>query len=209
MPSCEAFSCFIVYFIKQPGIRNKSVKVIHVYGASMNRDIAAEEERALDEVAGKIKAFGKERANLIPILQMIQDNIGYLSPAAVKAAADHLDASIGDVYGVATFYNQFRFNPPGRNPIKVCLGAACYVTGAEIILENFERILEIKNGETTPDNEFSLEQVACVGCCALAPVAVVGDSVQGRLTPGKVEGLFVRFHIEREKQRKKRQNESC
>ena len=93
-----------------------------------------------------------------------------------------------------------RFHPPGKCPIKVCLGTACHVHGGDIILENFERKLEIKEGQTTPDQEFSIERVACVGCCALAPVTVVGQTVHGGMAPSKVEGLILRFEIEKEMQ---------
>ncbi len=108
---------------------------------------------------------------------------------------------------MATFYNQFRFNPPGKNPIKVCLGTACHVKGGDIILENFERKLEIKEGETTPDREFSIERVACVGCCAIAPVALVGETVHGNMAPSKVEGLILRIHVEKEKEEREKQKE--
>ena len=118
--------------------------------------------------------------------------------------ADHLALAPSEVYGVATFYNQFRFNPPGRHPIKVCLGTACHVKGGEIILENFERKLDIKEGETTEDREFSIERVACVGCCALAPVALVGETVHGHMAPSKVEGLFTRIQVEKEMAERKR-----
>jgi NADH-quinone oxidoreductase subunit E len=101
---------------------------------------------------------------------------------------------------VATFYNQFRFNPPGRHPIKVCLGTACHVKGGEIILENFERKLQIQEGQTTPDREFSIDRVACVGCCALAPVAIVGEALYGKMQPSKVEGIVLRVTLEKEKQ---------
>ena len=101
---------------------------------------------------------------------------------------------------MATFYNQFRFNPPGSNPVRVCLGTACHVKGGDIILENFERKLEIKEGETTDDREFSIERVACVGCCALAPVTLVGETVHGHMQPSKVEGLVLRAQIKKEKQ---------
>jgi NADH-quinone oxidoreductase subunit E len=122
--------------------------------------------------------------------------------------ADHLDITSSEVYGVATFYNQFRFNPPGKNPVKVCLGTACHVKGGDIILENFERKLEIKAGQTTPDREFSVDRVACVGCCALAPVIVVGETVHGHMQPSKVEGLVLRTRLEKEMQeREKQKNE--
>ena len=111
--------------------------------------------------------------------------------------------------GVATFYNQFRFHPPGKHPIKVCLGTACHVRGGDIILENFERKLGIHSGETTPDREFSIEKVACVGCCALAPVAVIEETVHGHMAPSKVEGLLMRIEIEKEmEERAKKKDES-
>ena len=113
--------------------------------------------------------------------------------------AGHLSLPAAEVFGVATFYNQFRFNPPGKYPIKVCLGTACHVRGADIILENFERKLGIKDGETTADREFSIERVACVGCCALAPVALVGETLHGHMAPSKVEGLVLRVRLERER----------
>ena len=118
--------------------------------------------------------------------------------------ARHLGITSGEVYGVATFYNQFRFQPPGRHQIKVCLGTACHVAGGEIILENFERKLGIKDGETTPDREYSVERVVCVGCCALAPVAVLDDGVLGRMQPSKVEGIFVQFQVERQRQEREK-----
>ena len=114
--------------------------------------------------------------------------------------AGYLELPEAQVYGVATFYNQFRFNPPGKHPVKVCLGTACHVKGGDIILENFERKLQIKEGETTPDREFSVERVTCVGCCALAPVALIGDEVHGKMAPSKVEGLILGFQIQKEKE---------
>jgi NADH-quinone oxidoreductase subunit E len=96
-----------------------------------------------------------------------------------------------DVYGLATFYNQFRLNPPGENQIKVCMGTACYMAGGQIALESFERRLEIKENETTPDRKYSLERVACVGCCSMAPVVVVNDQVEGSVTPTRVDGIIL------------------
>jgi NADH-quinone oxidoreductase subunit E len=144
--------------------------------------------------------------DLIPLLQMIQQRHAYVAPEAIKLVAGHLDMAPCEVYGVATFYNQFRFHPPGKHQIKVCLGTACHVKGGDIILENFERKLGIQEGQTTPDREFSIDRVACVGCCALAPVAVVDDTVHGHVAPSKVEGLILGFEIEkeREERRKKR-----
>ena len=172
----------------------------------MNQENSLEEEKLLlDDIASRLKAFGREREQLIPILQMIQERHSYIAEDAIKMAAEHLGIAICEVYGVATFYNQFRFHPPGKNQIKVCLGTACHVRGGDIILENFERKLEIRDGETTPDREFSIERVACVGCCALAPVAVVNETVQGNMAPSKVEGLILGFKIEKEKAEREKQ----
>jgi NADH-quinone oxidoreductase subunit E len=165
-----------------------------------------ERETIVEETASVLSGFGKQRENLIPILQNIQHRHSYLSTAAMKLVAAHLDIAVAEVYGVATFYNQFRFHPPGKHQIKVCMGTACHVVGGDIILENFERKLGIKEGETTPDGEFSIESVACVGCCALAPVAVVDEKTQSRMAPSKVEGLLLGFEIEKEREERERQD---
>ena len=170
--------------------------------------IAAEAD-FLADLPQQLDAYKKERSHLIPILQMIQKEIAFLPTAALHIVAAHLDISAAEVYGVATFYNQFRFTPPGKYPFKICLGTACHVKGGEIILENVERKLDIKEGETTPDREFSVERVACVGCCALAPVAMIGETIHGHMAPSKVEGLFTRIAVEKEMaEREKQKNES-
>lgn len=175
----------------------------------MDDVLQAEEEAILSDVRSRLALFEKDRSQLIPILQMIQETHAYLPAAAFGIVADFLGISECDVYGVATFYNQFRFNPPGRNPIKVCLGTACHVKGGDIILENFERKLEISEGETTRDREFSIERVACVGCCAIAPVAVIGETVHGSMAPSKVESLILRVQLEKEREeRSQAKNES-
>jgi NADH-quinone oxidoreductase subunit E len=175
----------------------------------MNQELTPEEEEALKHVASKLESYAEQRGNLIPILQMVQETLKYLPPQAIKIVADHLQILECEVYGVATFYNQFRFHPPGKHPIKICLGTACHVRGGDIILENFERKLEIHSGETTPDREFSIDKVACVGCCALAPVAIIDETVHGHMAPSKVEGLLMRIEIEKEmEEREKKKDES-
>jgi len=164
----------------------------------MDVEFSPEEHRILEDLKAQLAGYKKGRGELIPILQMFQEKLAYLPPEAIIMVADHLGVSPSDVFGVATFYNQFKFNPPGKNPVKVCLGTACHVKGADIILENFERKLGIKENETTPDREFSIERVACVGCCALAPVALVGDTIHGHMAPSKVEGLVLRVQLEKE-----------
>jgi NADH-quinone oxidoreductase subunit E len=162
--------------------------------------ITAEDAVAFENLKATLEGMGRGRGRLIPMLQLVQDTLAYLHPAAIRLVAAHLEISASEVFGVATFYNQFRFNPPGRHPIKVCLGTACHVKGGEIILENFERKLQIKDGQTTADREFSIDRVACVGCCALAPVAIVGESLYGKMQPSKVEGIVLRVRIEKEQQ---------
>ena len=173
----------------------------------MDTELSAEEKSLLEQIKADLVEIGNDRSKLIPILQLVQQKLAYLPEEAIHLVADHLDISSSEVYGVATFYNQFRFNPPGKNPVKVCLGTACHVKGGDIILENFERKLEIKEGETTPDREFSVDRVACVGCCALAPVVVVGETVHGRMQPSKVEGLVLRTRLEKEMQEREKQKD--
>ena len=174
----------------------------------MDHEFSADEE-ALKDIASELTRFENKRSNVIPILQMIQERHAYLAPEAIRRVAEHLGMAACEVYGVATFYNQFRFQPPGKHQIKVCLGTTCHVKGGDIILEHFERKLGISEGQTTPDREFSIDRVACVGCCALAPVAVVDETVHGKVAPSKVEGLILGFQIEKEKEeRRKQQDES-
>ena len=174
----------------------------------MDKELSAEEKSLLEQIKVDLIEIGNDRSKLIPILQLVQQKFAYLPGEAITLVADHLDISSSEVYGVATFYNQFRFNPPGKNPVKICLGTACHVKGGDIILENFERKLEIKEGQTTPDREFSVDRVACVGCCALAPVVLLGETVHGHMQPSKVEGLVLRTRIEKEmREREKQKNE--
>jgi len=104
--------------------------------------------------------------------------------------ANFLQMPAATVYGVATFYNRFRFTPLGRHPIKVCLGTACHMAGGPLVLEALERELDIKVGDITTDGEFSLDRVACVGCCVLAPVVVIGEDIYARLSSFKVEEVL-------------------
>jgi NADH-quinone oxidoreductase subunit E len=152
----------------------------------------------MNQILDLLGHYPKEPESLIPLLQRIQETLGYLSGKAMEIVASHLGIPESEVYGVATFYNQFRFHPPGKHPVKVCEGTACHVRGAGIILESWERRLNIKVGQTTPDREFSLDRVACVGCCALAPVTVVGEKVHGYMAPTKVDGLLLAFQLEKE-----------
>jgi NADH-quinone oxidoreductase subunit E len=137
-----------------------------------------------------LMGFAGEKSELIPILQQVQQDFGYLSDDAMRQIAHFLKVPEGVVYGVATFYAQFKFVPVGRNIVKVCRGTACYVKGSPRILEEIEKLLGIKDGGTTPDMEYSLETIACFGSCALAPVTVVNDRVYGRMTPDKARQIL-------------------
>ncbi|MGI6166047.1 MAG: NADH-quinone oxidoreductase subunit NuoE [Limnochordia bacterium] len=128
----------------------------------------------------------KESANLIPMLQEVQEKYGYLPRKALVAAAKHTGLSTAEVYGVATFYNQFRFKPLGKYTISVCCGTACHVRGAAEILQTLESELDIHPGETTEDGLFTLETVACLGACSMAPVVMVNGEFHGKLTPKSV-----------------------
>lgn len=128
----------------------------------------------------------KQRDALIPILQDIQEEFGYLSPEAMKAAAQFCRVSPVEVYGIATFYAQFKFHPVGKNKVLVCQGTACHVMGGARILEEVQNLLKIRPGETTEDKKFTLETVACIGGCALAPAMVVNKNTHGRVKPENV-----------------------
>ena len=131
-----------------------------------------------------------ERVELILILEEVQDRLGYLPKEALLEIADFVHMSAASVFGVATFYNRFRFTPIGRHAIRVCMGTACHVAGGALVTEALERELEIKVGGVTPDEEFSLDRIACVGCCVLAPVIVINREVSPKMTPFKVEEVL-------------------
>ena len=150
-------------------------------------------EKMTKELEDLFESFDQDRDSLIPLLQAIQGAFGYISPEAVLGIADHLHISESCIYGVTTFYTQFRFSRPGDHMVKVCLGTACHVRGGSQIMDETSRYLGVQAGETTPDYKFSLERVACFGSCALSPVVVVDDKVYGRMTPKKVKKLLKEF----------------
>jgi NADH-quinone oxidoreductase subunit E len=119
----------------------------------------------------------RDQTNLIAILQHIQHAEGYITPEAIDRISSHLSVSRSRIFGVASFYSQFRFNPPGRHSIKICLGTACHVQGGDFLLNALRSEIGIGPNETTADGRFDLERVACLGCCALAPVIMIGDVI--------------------------------
>lgn len=141
----------------------------------------------LDEM---LSSYEGKSAELIPLLQRVQEEYGYLPEHAMRKLAKFTRLPESRVYAVASFYAQFRFTPMGRNKVMVCRGTACHVRGAERILEEVKRQLDIEEGETTQNLEYTLETVACIGCCALAPCIMINDKVEANLTPKKVAELF-------------------
>ncbi len=161
------------------------------------------EEEVKKQTLEILESRSIERGKLIPILQDIQAKFGYLPREAMLETANFLDIPESEVYSVATFYNQFRFVPPGKHQVKVCLGTACQIKGGRIIIEAWQRELAIKVGETTADREFDLDRVACVGCCAMAPVTVVNDTVEGKVSPTRIKGILLAFDLAKQKASKK------
>ncbi len=136
----------------------------------------------LSLLSNLIDKYINKRGNLIPLLQGAQDIYGYIPEKVFRFLAAETGISLSEMYGVATFYSQFRLHPVGKHIIKVCHGTACHVQNAGMISEAVEEALGIKDGETSEDNMFTLESVACLGCCSLAPVMMIGDETYGKLT---------------------------
>jgi NADH-quinone oxidoreductase subunit E len=134
-----------------------------------------------------------ETGTLIPMLQSAQDTYGYIPESAI----DHISRIVGipaaEIYGVVTFYSQFRLKPMGKNIIKVCDGTACHVNSSSAIIRTIESELRIAGNETTDDGLFTLQKVACLGCCSLSPVVMINNETYGRLTPAKVERLLQEY----------------
>ncbi len=148
-----------------------------------------------------IEKYKNKKGNLIPLLQGTQELYGYVPEDAFYIISEATGLELSTIYGVATFYAQFRLKPVGKNIIKVCHGTACHVQDAKKLSIELREILKIEDGETTKDGLFTLESVACLGCCSLAPVMMVGDETYGKLT-GKSAGKIVK-QIRREEKNKK------
>lgn len=139
---------------------------------------------------------GTSGDQLIPLLQKIQEEQGFISREAVAVLGSLLDLSASKIYGVATFYNQFRFEPVGQFHVQVCRGTACHVKGSQGILETVQRFLQIKDGQTTRDGLFSLEVVACLGACGLAPLISVNGEFHGQVSADTVVRILRRYRKE-------------
>jgi len=133
---------------------------------------------------------GAGRDSLIPILQHVQEKLGFLSEESVVEVGNYLKIPASKVFGVATFYNQFRFNQPGKYHVQVCRGTACHVLGSATVLDEIEKNLKIKAGQTTKDKLFSLEVVACIGACGLAPVISINGEFHAKVGTESIKGIF-------------------
>lgn len=167
---------------------------------SMEIESTEEQEKNREVVNRLLKGSKRRRENLMPILQKVQAQLGYIPNEAMLEISRSLKMSAIDVYSVVTFYNQFRLNPPGKHSIRVCLGTACHIKGGTIILDAWKRRLNIDKGQTTPDREFDLDTVACVGCCAMAPITVVDDEVQGKISPTRIDGIILSYELKKQKE---------
>jgi NADH-quinone oxidoreductase subunit E len=137
-----------------------------------------------------INSFSVEEGSLIPLLQQAQAEHGYLKDEVVEEIADYLGLTSSQVFGVASFYSQFRFTEPAKHSICVCLGTACHVSGGETLVEAFERDLDVRPGESTADNKFDMSLVACLGCCALAPVVKIDDDIYSKVGVVKLKEIW-------------------
>lgn len=154
-----------------------------------------EKETVKERLTEILALCERDRSRLIPILQSVQDAFGYLPREAILEVASYLGMTDVQVYGVASFYNLFRFTPLGKHPIQMCMGTACHVVGGGLVLEALERVLDIEVGGITEDEELSLDRVACIGCCGLAPVMVIGKKIYPRMTPTKVDEALVNLKV--------------
>jgi len=139
------------------------------------------------------KSFNNNPGEVINVLHKVQGEVGYLPAEVQELVADELHIPVSKVYGIVSFYSFFTMKPKGENPISVCLGTACYVRGAEKVLDEIKRQLGINVGEMTPDGKFSLTCLRCVGACGLAPVIMIGDKVYGRMTPDRVKEILAEY----------------
>jgi len=150
-------------------------------------------EESLSGIQDILERHPAKRGSLIPVLQDVQEDFGYLSEEAIEELARLMGISANEIYGVATFYTQFRFSPPGRHTIQSCQGTACHVRGGRMILNELEQRLGITAGQTTADGQFDLERVACLGCCALAPVVAVDGKVHAQMTAKKIPSVLSQY----------------
>mgnify|MGYP000948775869 FL=1 len=150
-------------------------------------------ESKIKKIQEICKKFDNNEGELINILHSVQGEFGYLPAEVQEIIARELKISVAKIYGIVTFYSFFTMIPKGEHPISVCLGTACYVRGAEKVLDEFRKQLNIKVGESTSDGKFSINCLRCVGACGLAPVVMIGDKTYGRVAPEQVKGILEEY----------------
>ncbi|MGQ7869099.1 NADH-quinone oxidoreductase subunit NuoE [Sunxiuqinia sp. sy24] len=150
-------------------------------------------EKTISQIKEICAQFDNQEGELINVLHQVQSKLGYLPAEVQEVIAKELKMSVAKVYGVVTFYSFFTMLPQGEHPISICMGTACYVRGAEQVLTEFKRQLNIEVGQTSPDGKFSLSSLRCVGACGLAPVVTVGEKVYGRVSPQQVGKIIAEY----------------
>ena len=145
----------------------------------------------ISELLGRFPDLSRDK--LIPVIQEIQDEFGYLSEESVNELSVHLNLPASKIYGLATFYNQFRFSPPGKYHIRICEGTGCHIEGAALLIKEVEKLLKIKDGETTRDGKFSLEILSCIGACGQAPVISVNDEYYASVDKKKIREIITMY----------------
>jgi NADH:ubiquinone oxidoreductase subunit E len=143
-----------------------------------------------ERVRGLVECLPEKEGALIPLLQWVQSDQGFISPEAVKAVAEELGVSESIVYGVATFYAEFKLARPGKHHLKVCMGTSCYLRSGQSLLDHLSRKYGIRSGRTTDDGMFSLETIACLGCCSRSPAMTVDDVVYGGVSSDQIDSIL-------------------
>ncbi|HCC69542.1 MAG TPA: NADH-quinone oxidoreductase subunit NuoE [Bacteroidales bacterium] len=150
-------------------------------------------KKDIDKISEIASSFNNDEHELINVLHKCQEHFGYLPAEVQEVISDKLQVPVAKIYGIVTFYSFFTITPKGQNPISICMGTACYVRGAEKVLEEFKKELNIEVGQTTNDGKFSLSSLRCVGACGLAPVVMVGDKTYGRVAPDDVKDILKEY----------------
>lgn len=151
-------------------------------------------QQDIDKIKEIAASFGNREQELINVLHKCQEHFGYLPAEVQEVVAEELKSPVAKVYGVVSFYSFFTMTPKGKHPISICLGTACYVRGAEKVLDEFKKELGIEVGQTTGDGKFSLSSLRCVGACGLAPVVLVGEKTYGRVAPDDVKNILKEYN---------------
>lgn len=168
------------------------MRIARISGEKITEEQEQVDVNLLDSLIEKYK---DKKGNLIPLLQGTQDIFGYIPHEAFEKISSEVGIELSDMYGVVTFYAQFRLNPVGKHIIKVCHGTACHVQNANAITDAIKESLKINDGETTEDGMFTLESVACLGCCSLAPVMMIDNDTSGKLTGGQAVKIIKNIKI--------------